>query len=69
VKHHGLETLTKQAQTDRAKSKYPWDNAYLAGFANNEALRQELDRQTAQRAVLATRYGPNHPKMRDIDSQ
>jgi len=69
VKHRGLETLTKQAQEDRAKSKFPWDNAYLAGFANNEVLRQELDRQVAQRAVLASRYGPNHPKMRDIDSQ
>lgn len=69
VKRRGLETLTKQAQADRAKSKFPWDNSYLAGFANNETLRQELDRQIAQRAVLASRYGPNHPKMRDIDSQ
>ena len=69
VKRHGLETVAKQAQADRAKSKYPWDNAYLAGFANNEPLRQELDRQTAQRAILGSRYGSNHPKMRDIDSQ
>jgi capsular exopolysaccharide synthesis family protein len=69
VKRRGLETLTKQAQEDRAKSKYPWDNAYLAGFANNQDLRQDLDKQVAQRAVLASRYGPNHPKMRDIDSQ
>jgi capsular exopolysaccharide synthesis family protein len=68
VKRRGLETLTKQAQLDRAKSKYPWDNSYLAGFANNELLRQEMDRQIAQRSVLASRYGPNHPKMRDIDS-
>jgi polysaccharide biosynthesis transport protein len=69
VKRRGLETLTKQAQVDRAKSKFPWDNAYLAGFANNEVLRQTLDQQQAQRAVLAGTYGPNHPKMRDIDSQ
>jgi|GEM_PF-1596364 len=69
VKRHGLETLAKQAQEDRAKSKYPWDNAYLAGFANNQDLRQDLDKQVAQRAVFASRYGPNHPKMRDIDSQ
>ncbi len=69
VKRRGLETLTKQAQIDRAKSKYPWDNAYLASFANNEALRQMLDQQLAQRSVLASRYGPNHPKMKDIDSQ
>jgi capsular exopolysaccharide synthesis family protein len=69
VKKRGLETLTHQAQADRAKSKFPWDNAYLASFGNNEALRQELDRQVAQRAVLASRYGPNHPKMRDIESQ
>lgn len=69
VKRRGLETLAKQAWIDRAKSKFPWDNAYLAGFGNNEMLRQELDRQVAQRAVLASRYGPNHPKMRDIESQ
>lgn len=69
VKRHGLETLTEQAKQERARSKYPWDNAYLAGFANNETLRQELDRQQAQRAVLASRYGPNHPKLRDVDSQ
>lgn len=69
VKRHGLETLAKQAQQDRAKSKFPWDNSYLAGFANNELLRQTLDQQMAQRGVLTTTYGPNHPKMRDIDSQ
>lgn len=69
VKLVGLETLARQARVDREASEYPWDNAYLAGFANNETLRQELDRQLAQRQVLASRYGPNHPKLRDIDSQ
>ena len=69
IKRRGLETLTKQAQTDRLKSKFPWDNAYLAGFANNETLRQSLDQQVAQRGVLASHYGANHPKMRDINSQ
>lgn len=69
IKRVTLETLTKQAVADRKKSEYPWDNSYLASFANNETLRQELDRQMAQRGVLATRYGPNHPRLRDIDSQ
>ncbi len=69
IKRVGLETLSRQATADRARSQYPWDNAYLAGFANNETLRQELDRQFAQRGVLASRYGPNHPKLRDVDSQ
>jgi succinoglycan biosynthesis transport protein ExoP len=69
VKRVNLETIARQAKEDRARSQYPWDNAYLAGFANNETLRQELDRQEAQRAVLASRYGPNHPKLRDVDSQ
>jgi capsular exopolysaccharide synthesis family protein len=68
VKRRSLETVTKQAQADRARSKFPWENSYLAGFANNETLRQQLDQQLAQRAVLATRYGPNHPKMKDADS-
>ncbi len=69
VKRSGLDTLAKQAKVDRARSKYPWENSYLAGFANNELLRQTLDQQMAQRAVLASRYGPNHPKMREVDSQ
>lgn len=69
IKRVSLETLAKQAMADRKRSEFPWDNAYLAGFANNETLRQELDRLFAQRAVLATRYGPNHPKLRDVDSQ
>lgn len=69
IKRVSLETIARQATADRKRSEYPWDNAYLAGFANNETLRQELDKQFAQRAVLATRYGPNHPKLRDVDSQ
>lgn len=69
IKRVNLETLARQAEADRAKAEYPWDNAYLAGFANNENLRQELDRLFAQRSMLASRYGPNHPKLRDVDSQ
>ena len=68
VRRVQLETQTNQARDDRAKSKYPWDNPYLAAFANNEALRQELDRALAQRSVLSSRYGINHPKMRDVDA-
>jgi len=69
IKRVGLETLTKQAHEDRARSQFPWDNSYLATYANNPDLHKELDDQTAVRAGLATRYGPNHPKMRDVDSQ
>jgi polysaccharide biosynthesis transport protein len=69
IKRVGLETLTKQAHADRARSLFPWDNSYLATYANNPDLHKELDDQTAVRAGLATRYGPNHPKMRDVDSQ
>jgi len=69
IKIAGLETLTQQATSDRANSEYPWDNAYLASFANNEVLRQELDRLSAERAVQASKYGPNHPKLRDTDSR
>ncbi|HZZ20485.1 MAG TPA: polysaccharide biosynthesis tyrosine autokinase [Opitutaceae bacterium] len=65
----GLETRSRQAHLDRQKSEYPWDNSYLALYANNPDLHKELDDATAQRAVLATRYGPNHPKMIDINSQ
>jgi succinoglycan biosynthesis transport protein ExoP len=69
VKRIGLATVDQQAHADRAKSEYPWDNSYLATYANNPDLHKELDDQVAQRAVLAVRYGPNHPKMRNADSQ
>lgn len=69
IKLAGLNTVTNQARSDRARSEYPWDNAYLASFANNEVLRQELDRLTAERSVQVGKYGPNHPKMRDTDSR
>jgi capsular exopolysaccharide synthesis family protein len=69
IKRVGLETQAKQAHADRARSQFPWDNSYLATYANTPDLHKELDDQTAIRAGLATRYGPNHPKMRDVDSQ
>jgi capsular exopolysaccharide synthesis family protein len=69
VKRNALETQTKQAEADWAKSKFPWNNSYLASYGNNELLRQTLDQQLAERAELATCYGPNHPKMKDINSQ
>jgi len=69
IKRVGLETVTKQAHADRAKSQFPWDNSFLATYANNPDLHKELDDQTALRDGLATRYGPNHPKMRDVESQ
>jgi len=65
----GLETRDKQAHADRARSQFPWDNSYLALYANNPDLHKELDDAVAQRDVLATRYGRNHPKMLDIESQ
>jgi polysaccharide biosynthesis transport protein len=69
IKRVGLETVNKQAHDDRARSTYPWDNSYLATYANNPDLHKELDDLTAQRAVLSTKYGPNHPKLRDVESQ
>lgn len=65
----GLETKSKEAHADRARSEYPWDNSYLALYANNPDLHKELDDALAQRAILETRYGPNHPKVRDVLSQ
>jgi succinoglycan biosynthesis transport protein ExoP len=65
----GLETKSKEAHADRARSEYPWDNSYLALYANNPDLHKELDDATAQLAILRTRYGPNHPKVKDVQSQ
>jgi succinoglycan biosynthesis transport protein ExoP len=69
IKRVGLETVTRQAHVDRGNAKFPWYNSYLATYANNPDLHKELDDATAQRAVLATRYGPNHPKLRNVESQ
>jgi Mrp family chromosome partitioning ATPase len=69
IKRVGLETLARQVKGDRAKSEYPWDDTFLATAGNNQQLRQDLDTQLALRAVAAGRYGPNHPKLRDIDAQ
>lgn len=69
VSRVGLETRSKQAHADRTRSEYPWDNSYLALYANNPDLHKELDDAVALRAALATRYGPNHPKILDINSQ
>ncbi|HZP61475.1 MAG TPA: hypothetical protein VFB27_14220 [Opitutaceae bacterium] len=69
IKRVGLETLAKQVRADRARSEYPWDNSYLANAGNNQQLRQDLDTQLALRAVAAERYGPNHPKLKEIEAQ
>lgn len=62
-----LETQLMKAREDLAANPLPFDNTLLANFGNNQELRQELDRLTAQREVLATRYGSRHAKMREID--
>ena len=43
IKRVGLETQAKQAHADRARSQYPWDNSYLATYANDPDLHKELD--------------------------
>ena len=63
VQRVGLETQLKQAQIDLAASPTPFNNPALATFGDNQLLRVELERLRSQRAVLATQYGPNHPKM------
>jgi len=68
IKRLQLATQYEQAKKDRQASEYPWDNSYLATFANNALLRQELDRAAAARAALAAKYGPKHPRIRDADA-
>lgn len=68
IKRLQLNTQYKQAKQDRESAEYPWNNAYLATFANNATLRQELDRAMAARAALAARYGTKHPKLRDAEA-
>ncbi len=69
IERFRLESLFKDAKRDMAAEELPFYNPLLANFANNQELRQELDSLTAQRKVMALRYGRNHPKMQDIDGQ
>lgn len=63
-----LETELAQVQASKAMAEFPWDNAYLANYGTNPTLHKDLEALTNQRAVLATRYGPAHPKMHDVDA-
>jgi Mrp family chromosome partitioning ATPase/uncharacterized protein involved in exopolysaccharide biosynthesis len=63
-----LETELAQVQASQAVADFPWDNAYLANYGTNPSLHKDLEALTNQRAVLATRYGPAHPKMHDVDA-
>lgn len=63
VQRVGFETQLKQAQADLAVNQTPYNNAVLASFGNNQALRIELDRMRSQVEIYAKEYGPNHPKM------
>ncbi len=67
VQRVGLETQLRQARADLAASPTPFNNPVLATFGNNQLLRADLDRLRSQRDVLATQYGPNHPKMVEAD--
>jgi uncharacterized protein involved in exopolysaccharide biosynthesis/Mrp family chromosome partitioning ATPase len=63
-----VETQLTQVEASMVGAEFPWDNAYLAGYGNNETLRHDLSNLMEQRAVLALRYGPIHPKMLDVDA-
>lgn len=61
-----LETQVSEAKTDLSHSPTPFENPILANYGNNVLLRQTLDQLNNQRDVLAQRYGPNHPKMKEV---
>lgn len=63
-----LETQLKEALADMESSPTPFHNPFLASFGNSQNLRADLLQFQADREVLASRYGPNHPKMRDVDA-
>ncbi len=63
VQRVGLEIQLRQAQADLAASPTPFNNPALATFGSNQVLRVDLEQLRSQREVLATQYGPNHPKM------
>lgn len=63
-----LQTQLEKARADLEANPLPFDNTLLANFGNNQQLRQELDRLSGQRQVMASRYGSRHVKMREIDA-
>jgi capsular exopolysaccharide synthesis family protein len=65
----GAEIQLQQAKADMARSLTPYNNSVLAEFGNSPDLRAKLDALTAERDVLATEYGPNHPKMIEANGQ
>jgi capsular exopolysaccharide synthesis family protein len=69
VQRVAAEIQFEQAKTDMAHSRTPYNNSVLATFGNSPDLRAKLDEMTAQRDVLATEFGPNHPKMIEANGQ
>lgn len=67
VERAQAEVQLRQATEDMEKSPTPFNNPTLAAFGNNQTLRADIERRISERAVLATHYGPNHPKMREAD--
>lgn len=69
IDRYVLETRLNEAREDLEDGNMPFDNPYLANYANNDKLRVELDQLLAKKEVMALRYGKNHPKMRDADQR
>ena len=59
----------KQARDDISKSPLPFTNSVLSAYAGIEPLHQQLEVLELQKGALALRYGPNHPRMRDVDGK
>jgi len=57
------EVEHRRAVEDLAASPMPFNNPQLGAFGNSAALSAEIDRREAERAMLATHYGANHPKL------
>jgi len=67
VQRAAADVELRQAEADMERTDTPFDNPVLAAFSNTQELRAEIERRVAERAVLATHYGPNHPRMREAD--
>lgn len=67
VQRTQAEVQFRQAEVDLKESRTPLKNPMLAAYGNTAQLRAEIDRRSAERAVLATHYGPNHPKLQEAE--
>lgn len=67
VRRAQAEVSFQQAKQDLERTPMPFNNPMLATYGNTPQLRADIDAREAELAMLASRYGPNHPKLQEAN--